>query len=93
MRGGITNELRIARYNNPYRGTSLEGYVRSHLHVSRGHVRYSDFWMKEEVFVTAYASGKGLSTLLYERVEFHLPFHKGVKCGITFEWPLGPIGG
>lgn len=76
------NDLCIARYDNPYRGTNLEGYVRSPLH----------FWMTEEVFATAYAGGNGLSTLLYERLEFHLPFHKGVDCGITFEWRLGRVG-
>jgi hypothetical protein len=47
--------------------------------------------MKEELFATAYDGGDGLAALLYEEVEFHLPFHRGSSCGITFEFRLGRV--
>ncbi len=87
--------LTVRRFDRPYRGASsvLADYVRSHLHISRGHLQFPDFWMKEELFVTSYvAEGDDLAALIYEQVEVHLPYHKGVDCGITFEWRLGRVG-
>ena len=43
--------------------------------------------------MTSYlAEGDDLAALIYEQVEVHLPYHKGVDCGITFEWRLGRVG-
>lgn len=87
--------LTFRRFERPYRGASpvLADYVRSHLRISRGHLQFPDFWVKEELFVTSYAAeGDDLAALIYEQVEVHLPYHKGVDCGITFEWRLGRVG-